>query len=59
MDSIEEAKILHTYMEYYNWDDGFEIPQKVLSKICCELSTALLIFYLADGERYLENKDEV
>ncbi len=59
LDSIEEAKILHTYIEYYNWDDSFEIPQKVLSKICCELSTALLIFYLADGERYLENKDEV
>jgi len=46
-------------MANYNWDDGFDIPRKIISKDCCELSTALMIFYLADGIRYLENKDEV
>lgn len=59
LDKIEVAEILHIYMNNYNWDDGFEIPKKVLSKACCELSTALLVFYLADGERYLEDKDEI
>lgn len=54
-----EADFLHIYMANYNWDDGFDIPRKIISKDCCELSTALMIFYLADGIRYLENKDEV
>ena len=56
---IEGADIIHIYMNNYNWDDGFEIPKKVLKNNCCELSTALMIFYLADGIRYLEDKDEV
>lgn len=56
---IEDAYIIHIYMNNYNWDDGFEIPKRALSNPCCELSTALMIFYLADGIRYLEDKDEV
>lgn len=59
LESIEMADFLHIYMANYNWDNGFEIPQKILSKDCCELSTALMIFYLADGIRYLENKEVV
>lgn len=59
LDSIEMADFLHIYMANYNWDDGFDIPRKIISKDCCELSTALMVFYLADGIRYLENKDEV
>ena len=59
LESIEMADFLHIYMANYNWDDGFDIPRKILSKDCCELSTALMVFYMADGIRYLENKDEV
>lgn len=59
LENVKSAEILHIYMNNYNWDNGFEIPRKVLLKSCCELSTALMIFYLADGERYLEDKNEV
>ena len=57
LDNIDCSKVLHLFMTLYNWDDGFEIPSKVLSKNCCELSTALLIFYQAEGIRYLLCKE--
>jgi len=59
LESINCPHTLHMYMMAYNWDNGFEIPDKVLSKPCCELSTALLIFYQAEGIRYLMDKEEV
>lgn len=59
LDNVDVAETLHIYMNNYNWDNGFDIPRKVVQKECCELSTALMIFYLADGERYLENKKDV
>lgn len=59
LEEIDEPDIIHIFMNNYNWDDGFEIPKKVLDNYSCELSTALMIFYLADGIRYLEDKDDV
>lgn len=59
LEVMEDADILHIFMKNYNWDDGFEIPKKVISKKNCELSTALMIFYMAEGDRYLENKNSV
>lgn len=59
LDSIEQADFLHIYMANYNWDNGLDIPRKIIEKDGCELGTALMIFYLADGVRYLENKEEV
>lgn len=56
LDNINNADFLHIYMDNYNWDNGFDIPKKIIQKDCCELSTALMIFYLADGTRYLENR---
>ena len=38
----------------YNWDDGFEIPKKILNDQNCDLALALEIFYLADGFAYLD-----
>ena len=38
--------------------DGFEIPQIILDKDRCDLSTALLAFYGADGVSYLLNRLE-
>lgn len=43
---------------HYNWDDGFEIPQAILKHNLCNLSTALLIFYRAEGDTYLMNKSD-
>lgn len=54
--STDDIELLYTYLYNYNWDDGFEIPQKILDNRKCDLSTALLIFYGADGVTYLQNK---
>lgn len=39
----------------YNWDDGFDLPKKILNNEYCDLALALEIFYLADGLAYLED----
>lgn len=36
----------------YNWDDGFEMPQRILEDENCDLALALEIFYLGDGFTY-------
>lgn len=58
LDTLEDAEVLYVFAYNYNWDNGFLIPKKILNKECCELSTALMLFYSADGVRYLENKKE-
>ena len=58
VNNIIDSQNLHQFAIDYNWDDGFDIPRKIIKKECCELGTALMIFYLADGIRYLENKEE-
>lgn len=55
---IEDQEFLYVYMYNYNWDNGFEIPQAVLDNDNCDLSIALLIFYRADGLRYLVDKSD-
>lgn len=57
LDDIDSPDVLYVYLYNYNWDEGFEIPKKILANEYCELSTALMMFYLADGERYFEDKD--
>lgn len=54
----KDKEILYVYAYNYNWDNGFDIPQIILDNEFCDLSTALLIFYRADGLRYLEDKSE-
>lgn len=54
----ENREILYVYAYNYNWDNGFDIPQAVLENEKCDLSIALLIFYRADGLRYLKNKSD-
>lgn len=54
--STDDIELLYTYLYNYNWDDGFEIPQMILDNEKCDLSTALLAFYGADGAAYLQNK---
>ncbi len=51
-----DKEILHIVAIKYNWDNGFEIPTQIYKNENCDLSTAILLFYLADGYRFLENK---
>lgn len=57
IDNINDSETLYVYAYNYNWDNGFEIPQKIINKKCCDLSTALMIFYRSDGVRYLQEKN--
>ena len=50
-------KVLYIFMYNYNWNDGFDIPKEVLDNKNCDLGTALLTFYLADGYRLLEDRE--
>lgn len=44
---------LKQLLNEYNWDDGFDLPKKLLDDLDCDLALALEIFYLADGYSYL------
>ena len=57
LDNIETSEVLYVYAYNYNWDNGFEIPGKIIDQKCCDLSTALMVFYRADGFRYMQEKD--
>ena len=54
----KDQDTLYVYAYNYNWDDGLDIPQAILDHEKCDLSIALLIFYSADGLRYLTEKPE-
>ncbi|SHL29694.1 protein of unknown function [Anaerocolumna jejuensis DSM 15929] len=56
--AINDPEMLYMYAYNYNWDNGFEIPKNIIFNDCCDLSTALMIFYSVDGYRYLQKKDE-
>ncbi len=49
---------LHRYMEEYNWDDGLEVPYFIMQHPNCELATALLMFWLAEGYFIFEDDFE-
>ncbi len=48
---------LAAFIYDYNWDDGFDVPEKVLKEKECTLSIALLVFEMADGFTFLQAKD--
>lgn len=43
------------YIYAYNWDDGFDRPRAIAEDPACSLSTALLLFELADGWGAIED----
>ena len=45
---------LYEILEQYNWDDGFDIPIKIINSVNCSLAIALEVFYLGDGYTYLD-----
>jgi len=52
---MNNSLFLHVIAANYNWDDGFEIPNLIINNCSCDLGTALLLFYNADGYRFLES----
>lgn len=56
---ITDQRVLHLLGRGYNWDDGFAVPEAIINNPNCCLSTALELFYLADGVRYLKNKMDI
>lgn len=59
LSSCKETDTLHIYVYNYNWDNGFDIPRTIFNNPQCSLSTALMMFYLADGYRYLTKRNEL
>ncbi|MBR3359095.1 MAG: DUF4274 domain-containing protein [Solobacterium sp.] len=59
LSSCKETDTLHIYTYNYNWDNGFDIPRTIINNAHCSLSTALMMFYLADGFRYLTERNEL
>lgn len=55
---VEDEEVLYVLGHRYNWDEGFALPKAIIDNPNCRLSTALALFYLADGVRYLKNKVE-
>lgn len=56
---ITDSELLHIIAGNYNWDNGFEIPYNIINNKNCDLGTALMIFYDADGYRVLENREKL
>ena len=56
--SLVNEEELAVYINNYNWDEGFEVPEAVLSNENCTKSVALRVFELADGMTYLESKSD-
>lgn len=58
--SINAEDELFVLLDNYNWDNGFEVPEAIITHTNCTLSVALLAFYRADGLRYLfEGEDAI
>jgi len=56
-ESIKNAVELHVLANNYNWDNGFRVPEAIIRNECCDLGTALLMFYLADGYSMLSDRE--
>ena len=51
--NIEDAFVLNEIALNYNWDDGTTVPSLIIDNEYCDLGTALLIFFDADGYTFL------
>lgn len=58
LSKTKSSEDLYLFAYNYNWENGFEIPKIILNNEKCELSIALLIFYRADGFRFLMEKSQ-
>ncbi|MGG3889948.1 DUF4274 domain-containing protein [Metabacillus fastidiosus] len=55
---IDNPVPLHNIALNYNWDNGFELPSLIISNGNCELGTALMLFYNADGYLLLDENSK-
>lgn len=51
--SINSEDELFVLLDNYNWNNGFEVPEAIITHPNCTLSVALLAFHRADGIQYL------
>ena len=51
--SINSEDELFVLLDNYNWDNGFEVPEAIISHRNCTLPVALLAFHRTDGIQYL------
>ena len=58
LSSCSDRTTLHIYALNYNWNNGFDLPQTIINNPACTLGTALMMFYMADGYRYLSERNE-
>ena len=54
--ACDDKDFLNSFALEYDWNYGFDIPKAILSNPNCSLGTALALFYLGDGYRYLTEK---
>lgn len=57
--NIENSELLHIFAANYNWNNGFDVPRAIINNKYCDYGTGLLLFYYADGYRFLMDKEEV
>ena len=59
-DKIETPAQLHYLANIYNWDDGAEVLDWIISSPRCDKGTALLLFWSAEPDYYtkFDNKSE-
>ena len=51
--SINSEDELFVLLDNYNWDNGFEVLEAIITHPNCTLPVALLAFHRADGIQYL------
>lgn len=56
--SINSEDELFILLDNYNWGNGFEVPEAIITHPNCTLPIALLAFYRADGIRYLFEEED-
>lgn len=59
IENIKDKEKLHVIAYNYNWNNGFEIPLSILNNKNCDMGTALMLFFNADGIRVLEDIEGV
>lgn len=57
-EKIETPAQLHYLADMYNWDDGTEVLDWIISSPACDKGTALLLFWRAEPDYYTRFNDE-
>lgn len=57
-EKIETSAQLHYLADIYNWDDGAEVLDWIVSSSFCDKGTALLIFWRAEPDYYTKFENE-